>query len=88
MNPGPGAHGMLLPSIETPADVRSLTPDELTQLATEIRTFIVETVTATGGHLGSNLGVVELTLAVHRVFHSPATPCCGTPGIRPTSTSS
>jgi 1-deoxy-D-xylulose-5-phosphate synthase len=62
---------MILPSIETPADIRSLTPDELTQLAAEIRTFIVETVTATGGHLGSNLGVVELTLALHRVFESP-----------------
>ncbi|HEY3943037.1 MAG TPA: 1-deoxy-D-xylulose-5-phosphate synthase [Acidimicrobiales bacterium] len=62
---------MILPSIETPADVRALDPNQLTQLAEEIRTFIVETVTATGGHLGSNLGVVELTLAVHRVFRSP-----------------
>jgi 1-deoxy-D-xylulose-5-phosphate synthase len=62
---------MILPSIETPSDIRSLSPDELRQLAGEIRTFIVDSVTVTGGHLGSNLGVVELTLAVHRVFDSP-----------------
>jgi 1-deoxy-D-xylulose-5-phosphate synthase len=62
---------MILPSIETPADLQSLDYAELSQLATEIRSFIVETVTTTGGHLGSNLGVVELTLALHRVFDSP-----------------
>ncbi|HVX20224.1 MAG TPA: 1-deoxy-D-xylulose-5-phosphate synthase [Acidimicrobiales bacterium] len=62
---------MILPRIETPADVRNLSPDELAELAAEIRTFIVEAVTTTGGHLGSNLGVVELTLALHRVFESP-----------------
>ncbi|HEY5244299.1 MAG TPA: 1-deoxy-D-xylulose-5-phosphate synthase, partial [Acidimicrobiales bacterium] len=62
---------MILPRIETPADVRALNPDELVELAAEIRTFIVEAVTTTGGHLGSNLGVVELTLALHRVFESP-----------------
>ncbi len=62
---------MLLPSIETPADLRRLGYDQLSELATEIRAFIVETVTKTGGHLGSNLGAVELTLAVHRVFESP-----------------
>ena len=62
---------MILPSIETPADLRPLGYDQLTQLATEIRAFIVETVTKTGGHLGSNLGAVELTLALHRVFDSP-----------------
>jgi 1-deoxy-D-xylulose-5-phosphate synthase len=61
----------LLPSIETPADLRALTYEQLDQLAGEIRTFIVETVTTTGGHLGSNLGAVELTLALHRVFESP-----------------
>ena len=59
---------MLLPQIETPEDLRALSPEQLVQLAQEIRSFIVETVTATGGHLGSNLGVVELTLALHRVF--------------------
>jgi 1-deoxy-D-xylulose-5-phosphate synthase len=62
---------MILPRIETPADLRDLTPDEVRQLAAEIRAFVVETVTATGGHLGSNLGAVELTLALHRVFESP-----------------
>ncbi len=61
----------ILPRIETPADLRSLTPEELATLAEEIRAFIVESVTTTGGHLGSNLGVVELTLALHRVFESP-----------------
>ena len=62
---------MILPSIETPADIKALSQDQLSELAEEIRTFIVETVTTTGGHLGSNLGAVELTLAVHRVFDSP-----------------
>jgi 1-deoxy-D-xylulose-5-phosphate synthase len=62
---------MILPSIETPADLRPLGYDQLSQLAAEIRAFIVETVTTTGGHLSSNLGAVELTLALHRVFDSP-----------------
>jgi 1-deoxy-D-xylulose-5-phosphate synthase len=62
---------MILPLIETPADLRSLNESELEQLSEEIRNFIVETVTTTGGHLGSNLGVVELTIALHRVFDSP-----------------
>src|SRR5580704_15763953 len=62
---------MLLPSIETPTDLRGLTDEQLVDLAAEIRTFIVDAVTKTGGHLGSNLGVVELTIALHRVFDSP-----------------
>ncbi|MHB8592884.1 MAG: 1-deoxy-D-xylulose-5-phosphate synthase [Acidimicrobiales bacterium] len=62
---------MLLDDIHDPADLRSLSHSQLAQLAEEIRGFIVDTVTTTGGHLGSNLGVVELTLAVHRVFESP-----------------
>src|ERR1039458_1016275 len=62
---------MILQSIETPADIKALSHEQLTTLAEEIRTFIVDTVTTTGGHLGSNLGAVELTLAVHRVFDSP-----------------
>jgi 1-deoxy-D-xylulose-5-phosphate synthase len=62
---------MLLDDIHDPADLRSLSHEQLDQLAAEIRSFIVETVTTTGGHLGSNLGVVELTLALHRVFDSP-----------------
>ena len=62
---------MLLPSIETPADLRQLSEDQLAELAEEIRAFVVDAVTKTGGHLGSNLGVVELTIALHRVFDSP-----------------
>jgi 1-deoxy-D-xylulose-5-phosphate synthase len=63
---------MILETIESPADLRRLSYDELATLATEIREFIVKAVSVTGGHLGSNLGVVELTLAIHRVFDSPA----------------
>jgi 1-deoxy-D-xylulose-5-phosphate synthase len=62
---------MILEHIDSPADLRDLTPEELTLLSEEIRGFIVDAVTATGGHLGSNLGVVELTLALHRTFDSP-----------------
>jgi 1-deoxy-D-xylulose-5-phosphate synthase len=62
---------MILQSIETPADVKDLTHEQLLTVAEEIRSFIIESVTTTGGHLGSNLGAVELTLAVHRVFDSP-----------------
>ena len=62
---------MILEHIDSPADLRSLTPEELTILCEEIRSFIVDAVTTTGGHLGSNLGVVELTLALHRTFDSP-----------------
>jgi 1-deoxy-D-xylulose-5-phosphate synthase len=62
---------VLLETIESPADLKKLGPAELAQLAGEIREFIVQSVAVTGGHLGSNLGVVELTLAVHRVFESP-----------------
>jgi 1-deoxy-D-xylulose-5-phosphate synthase len=62
---------MILERIDSPADLRSLSPEELSTLAAEIREFIVDAVTATGGHLGSNLGVVELTLALHRTFDSP-----------------
>ncbi len=63
---------MILPSIESPADLRGLSYEELSQLSSEIRAFIIDTVTTTGGHLGSNLGVVELTIALHRVFDSPS----------------
>ncbi len=61
----------LLDSIRTPADLRRMSRAELDRLATEIREFLVTEVTRTGGHLGPNLGVVELTLALHRVFDSP-----------------
>ena len=62
---------MLLDSIRSPRDLRNLDTGQLTQLADEIRTRVVEAVDRTGGHLGSNLGVVELTMALHRVFNSP-----------------
>jgi 1-deoxy-D-xylulose-5-phosphate synthase len=61
----------LLSTIRSPEDVRRLTTAQTTQLAAEIRTFLVENVSRTGGHLGPNLGVVELTIAMHRVFSSP-----------------
>ncbi|MFL0446158.1 1-deoxy-D-xylulose-5-phosphate synthase [Corynebacterium xerosis] len=64
----------LLESISSPADVRALRPEQLDDLAKEIREFLVEKVSATGGHLGPNLGVVELTMALHRVFDSPTDP--------------
>ena len=61
----------LLSRVRTPADVRALHPGQLDALAQEIRTFLVDRVSRTGGHLGPNLGVVELTIALHRVFESP-----------------
>lgn len=61
----------LLDTIEGPADLKRLSIPELEQLAAEIRERIVSTITATGGHLASNLGVVELTIALHRCFDSP-----------------
>lgn len=61
----------MLESISQPSDLRSLSLDELTTLSEEIRSFILEKVSQTGGHLSPNLGVVELTLALHRVFESP-----------------
>ena len=57
--------------IKSPRDLDALTHDQLDALAAEIRTFLVEKVSKTGGHLGPNLGVVELTIAIHRVFESP-----------------
>src|SRR5258707_2537775 len=64
----------LLESIWSPRDVKALTPDELPVVASEIRAFLIEAVSRNGGHLGPNLGVVELTIALHRVFDSPADP--------------
>ncbi|MFK4836792.1 1-deoxy-D-xylulose-5-phosphate synthase [Microbacterium sp. ZW T2_14] len=64
----------LLSSITGPRDLDGLTADQLEQLASEIRGFLVENVARTGGHLGPNLGVVELTIALHRVFDSPNDP--------------
>ncbi|MGC7151981.1 1-deoxy-D-xylulose-5-phosphate synthase [Paenarthrobacter sp. AT5] len=61
----------LLETIKDPQDLAGLTSSELDQLAGEIRDFLITNVAATGGHLGPNLGVVELTMAVHRTFDSP-----------------
>jgi 1-deoxy-D-xylulose-5-phosphate synthase len=61
----------LLSTVRSPQDMRAMTPEQLTGLAAEIRDFLVTKVSRTGGHLGPNLGVVELTLALHRVFDSP-----------------
>jgi 1-deoxy-D-xylulose-5-phosphate synthase len=65
------ADAMLLEKITGPADLQGLDAQQLTWLAAEIREDIVQQVTTHGGHLGSNLGAVELTLAIHRVFRSP-----------------
>jgi len=61
----------LLKSISGPRDLKELSPDELPLLAAELRDLLIKTVSRTGGHLGPNLGVVELTIALHRVFDSP-----------------
>jgi 1-deoxy-D-xylulose-5-phosphate synthase len=60
-----------LENISQPADLHKLTMDELDVLAAEIRAFLIESVSRTGGHLGPNLGVVELTIALHHTFNSP-----------------
>jgi 1-deoxy-D-xylulose-5-phosphate synthase len=62
---------MLLESIQNPADLKKLKPEQLPLLADEVRQFLLETVSNTGGHLGSNLGTVELTIALHYCFDSP-----------------
>lgn len=61
----------ILDNIHSPDDLMFLSPDEIRQLCEELRTFLVENVSKTGGHLASNLGVVEMTVAMHRVFDSP-----------------
>ena len=61
----------LLAGINSPADLKRLDQQQLTQLAIEVRAFLVEQIARTGGHLSPNLGVVELTFALHRVFDSP-----------------
>ena len=62
---------MLIDRIHSPADLKALSLEDCDELAREIRDFLVEAVSKTGGHLGSNLGAVELTIALHRVFDSP-----------------
>ncbi|WP_329017233.1 1-deoxy-D-xylulose-5-phosphate synthase [Streptomyces sp. NBC_01601] len=61
----------ILESIRGPRDLKALSQEELDELSGEVREFLVEAVSRTGGHLGPNLGVVELTIALHRVFESP-----------------
>src|SRR5215213_6432494 len=68
---GVASRSVILDGIREPADLRDLSYDDLEELCGEIRDFIVAAVAETGGHLGSNLGAVELTLALHRVFESP-----------------
>lgn len=60
-----------LPRIKSPSDLARFSVDELNELSSEIRSFLIEKVSKTGGHLGPNLGIVELTVAIHRVFESP-----------------
>ncbi|TQS00378.1 1-deoxy-D-xylulose-5-phosphate synthase [Paenibacillus ottowii] len=62
---------MLLPHIKQPGDLKSLSVEELASLAEEIRSFLIEKLSVTGGHLASNLGVVELTIALHYCYNSP-----------------
>ena len=64
-------HTLLLDTLHSPDDLRALSPDDLPQLAVELREFLVNSVAQTGGHLASNLGTVELTLALHYIFDTP-----------------
>src|SRR5450756_1761423 len=61
----------ILETIESPADLRTLSRAELKQLASELRDYVVQSVAQTGGHLSSNLGTVELTIALHHVYNTP-----------------
>ncbi|MBC7047321.1 1-deoxy-D-xylulose-5-phosphate synthase, partial [Salmonella enterica subsp. enterica serovar Heidelberg] len=61
----------LLDTVDTPEDLRKLDPKQLRQLADELRAETISAVGSTGGHLGSGLGVVELTVAIHYVFNTP-----------------
>src|SRR5436853_6915433 len=63
--------GSLLESIRGPADIKSIPERDLPQLAHEVRDKLIQVLSRTGGHLGPNLGVVELTIALHRVFETP-----------------
>ncbi|MBI5380916.1 MAG: 1-deoxy-D-xylulose-5-phosphate synthase [Opitutae bacterium] len=69
--PSPAPSGRLLDGIRTPADVKALHADQLARLAEEIRSEIITVTAQNGGHVGPNLGVVELTIALHRVFATP-----------------
>ena len=62
---------MLLDKISTPAELRRLDKSQLPQVARELRDFVLKSVSQTGGHLSSNLGTIELTIALHYVFNTP-----------------
>ncbi|MDN6137854.1 1-deoxy-D-xylulose-5-phosphate synthase [Corynebacterium sp.] len=64
----------ILNKVKSPQDLKNLSDDKVEELAAEIRQFLIDKVSVTGGHLGPNLGVVELTIALHRVFDSPRDP--------------
>src|SRR5678815_5304475 len=66
--------GDLLSEINYPSDLRKLSKDKLFQLSTELRQYIIDTVSVYGGHFGASLGVVELTVALHYVFNTPYDP--------------
>src|SRR5690348_1009429 len=61
----------LLDQVNAPADIRTLGGDQILQLAQELRDFIIQSVSSTGGHFASNLGAVELTIALHYIFNTP-----------------
>ena len=61
----------ILDRVQNPSDIKHLSDSEIAQLADEVRTELIETCSKTGGHLGSGLGVVELTTAIHAVFNTP-----------------
>src|SRR5207237_6231880 len=67
----PAAPARLLDGIRSPADIKALREQDLPQLAQEVRDELIRVLSQTGGHLGPNLGVVELTIALHRAFNTP-----------------
>ncbi len=73
---------MVLEKIQKANDIKKLKPEELEVLAQEIRDFLIEKISVTGGHLASNLGVVELTMAMHLIFDLPEDKLSGMWGIR------
>ena len=78
----------LLELIDDPAALRRLDRGSLPQLARELRAFVIQSVAQTGGHFSSNLGTIELTVALHYVFNTPEDRLSGTWATRPTRTRS
>lgn len=81
-----GVYTLILETIHSPADVKRLTEKQTELLCLELRQFLVEQVSRTGGHLASNLGAVELTVAIHRVLIPPRTGWCSMWDTSATST--